>query len=442
MVLTMAAGCSNSSDPAPSNSGSELGKDPVTIVFWHSMQDKAGAQLDALVKEFNEGPGKELQITVEAIYQGKYSDSVTKMNSVLTSNNKNDLPDVMNLDATGKVSYASSDAAYTMDDALKADADYDTSKILKAALGNWNYAGVQLGMPFATSTSVTYYNKTMLDAAGVTSAPSTFADISALVAKIPETTSDNKKIVALQGSPNTPSLANYIGQLGGYVVDKKNGSEGSATKLTCVEDGTLSKFLTAWKAMYDAGALEVTDPDTDAFVAGQVAVLTTSSSNIETLIGKIDGKFELGVSNYIRVDDSATEGATISGSCLVMFDKDDSLKKAASWEFVKFMASAESQAKFAVATGYVPCNSGAADVQEYIDLLDEYPQFAVPAAQIAATPDTMISVTVGPSMDFYYAIQNNVSDMLTNNLTVEKTIENMVEELNGLLDQYNMANPS
>ena len=194
--------------------------------------------------------------------------------------------------------------------------------------------------------------------------------------------------------------------------------------------------------MYDAGALEVTDPDTDAFVAGQVAVLTTSSSNIETLIGKIDGKFELGVSNYIRVDDSATEGATISGSCLVMFDKDDSLKKAASWEFVKFMASAESQAKFAVATGYVPCNSGAADVQEYIDLLDEYPQFAVPAAQIAATPDTMISVTVGPSMDFYYAIQNNVSDMLTNNLTVEKTIENMVEELNGLLDQYNMANPS
>ena len=51
------------------------------------------------------------------------------------------------------------------------------------------------------------------------------------------------------------------------------------------------------------------------------------------------------------------------------------------------------------------------------------------------------SVTVGPAKDFYYAIQNHVSDMLTQNLSPEETAALMADELNGLLQQYSKANP-
>ena len=65
MVLALFAGCGGSN--SPSGSDSELGTTPVTITFWHSFSDDAGVLMDEIVKDFNEGVGKDLQIAVEAI---------------------------------------------------------------------------------------------------------------------------------------------------------------------------------------------------------------------------------------------------------------------------------------------------------------------------------------------------------------------------------------
>jgi trehalose utilization protein len=53
----------------------------------------------------------------------------------------------------------------------------------------------------------------------------------------------------------------------------------------------------------------------------------------------------------------------------------------------------------------------------------------------------MRSVTVGPTVDFYYAIQNEVTDMLNNGATVDATVASMQESLQGLLDNYLRTNP-
>ena len=53
----------------------------------------------------------------------------------------------------------------------------------------------------------------------------------------------------------------------------------------------------------------------------------------------------------------------------------------------------------------------------------------------------MRSVTVGPSADFYYAIMNDISDMLDSDLSVEETVRLMADDLNGMLAQYARANP-
>ena len=60
--------------------------------------------------------------------------------------------------------------------------------------------------------------------------------------------------------------------------------------------------------------------------------------------------------------------------------------------------------------------------------------------QLAVTPTNMISVTVGPATDFYYAIQNCISDMLEYGDDVETTVDIMADELGGLLYQYAQAN--
>ncbi|MGI6726631.1 MAG: extracellular solute-binding protein [Christensenellales bacterium] len=412
---------------------------PTGIVFWHSMSDKAGEMVDKFVAEFNDTIGKDKQIVVEAVFQGQYSDATTKLNSVLTAENYDQLPDVMNLDATGKVAYFNSGRAYTLDDALKSDSAYDIAQILPITLGNWEFSGVKLGMPFAASTSIMFYNKTMLDTAGV-QAPETFQDIIGLSGKLPEKTADDLEVIAYSAVPNTPTLANWLGQLGSDMVNNRNGSEAMATELVCIDNGALAAFLSHWKAMYEAGVLKNVAGTTDQFVAGQLAIHTTSSSNITSLLDKIGGSFELGAGYYPKVNADAKVGATVSGSCLVMFDKQDDAKKAAAWELIKYLASPQVQAEFAAATGYVPVNAGAQEVPAYKELVEKQPLYAVPMAQLALTPAEMKSVTVGPAKDFYYAIQDNIVVMLDEGLSVEETVETMADELNGLLRQYEQAN--
>ena len=188
--------------------------------------------------------------------------------------------------------------------------------------------------------------------------------------------------------------------------------------------------------MYDAGAVVNQSLSTNQFINEEVVVLTTSSSNVTPLLEKVNGKFEVAAGPFIRVNSSASYGATVSGSCLVMFDSGDSLKKKATWEFIKYLTGEEVQTDFAIATGYIPSYKASVESEAYKALLEENPQHAVGPDQLDKTPSSMRSVTVGPSADFYYAIMNGVSDMLKNNLSPKAATASMAENLQALLDQY------
>ena len=419
-------------DATDEPAGSLLGTQDVTITFWHCASDDAGVLMDKYIEDFN--ANNEYGITVNAIYQGQYSDATTLLKTMLSGGNYDELPDLMQMDATGKMTYYNSGKAYTVDDAL---ADYPDDALLGSyltgALGNWQFSGIQLGLPFATSTTVTYYNKDLLAQAGWDEAPDTFADVIALYQDMQKAGMTQR---VFQSVPNTPSMANWIGQLGSYVVNESNGADGTATELACIDNGALATFLTEWKAMYDAGALLNENSSSDLFVAGDVVLMTNSSSNVASVLEKVGGSFEVGVSNYLRVNEDASHGATVSGSCLAMFDSGDALRKEAAWYFMQYLTSAGVQADFAANTGYIPSNTAALEDETYKAITAEYPQYVVAFDQLTNTPADMRSVTVGPSTDFYYAIMQCTADMLEYTQTVEETVEILSDELNGLLAEY------
>jgi len=415
---------------------SELGTKPVEIVFWHCASDDAGPLMEKYINEFN--ANNEYQITVKPVYQGQYSDATKLLSTMISGENFSELPDVMQLDATGKVTYFTSGKAFTVDAAKAAFPETTAEdKYLTGAMGNWQFSGAQLGLPFATSTTVTYANMDLLKQAGWDKAPDTFADVIKLAEDMKAA---GMTQIAYKALPNTPTLANWIGQLGSYVVDQSNGADGTATKLEMVESGALETFLTEWKAMYDAGMPVDEGGKSDEFIAGDVVLYTSSSSSIGSVTAKVNGAFEVGVGTYLRVNEDASYGATVSGSCVVMFDSEDDLKKEAAWVFTQYLASADVQADFAAGTGYTPSHEDALESAVYKDLLAKEPAYSVAFDQLNKTPANMRSVTVGPSTDFYYAIQNNISDMLKNGQTVEETVDYMDEELNGLLYQYQQNN--
>ena len=420
---------------------------PVTIQFWHSMTDEAGLAFDEYVREFNAGPGSAKQITVEAIFQGQYADATAKLRPLLQNRQTNTLPDVMQIDATGVVDYLNTDYAFTVDDALASDRSFDIRQIMDAPLKAWNYGGRQLGIPVSASTTVMYYNKSMLDAAGVHNPPSTFDEIIEVSRRLPATNSNNQKLTAFAQQPNSPLLANWIGQIPGrgvgasYVVDNRNGRDGDATRLVCDTEGTLLTFLSAWKSMYDAGALlDVSDGLSNLFLTQQIAFFTSSTAGLAGLLNQIGGRFELGCAYFPRVNSSANPGATVSGSGLFMFNKNDKAKTDAAWEFVKFMCSADIQARFSTVTGYTPVNLGSSNVKTYTDHIARYPQAEVGTKQLAETSPDMMGIIIGPSRNFYMEIMNQVSIMLNERRSPEETVSSMTRALNLLLDDYAEAN--
>ncbi len=438
----------SSSEAQTSQTGETLPQtQPQNIVLWHSMESEAGVALTKAVDDFNAGIGAEMQITVEAVFQGAYSDSATKMRTILQNDQADQLPDLMQIDATGIVSYMGTEYAFTVDDAMAMDTEYTTDDILSAPLAAWNYGGVQFGLPFSASTTILYYNKTMLDEAGVENAPTTFEEIIAAAENLPETNAAGQAVTAYAQVPNTPTMANWIGQLPGseydasYVVDNRNGRDASATKLVADEEGTLLTFLTQWKKMYDEGALmNSSEGLSELFLTQQIAFFTGSTASTVSLLEQIGGNFELGAAYLPRINDDANFGATVSGSGMFMFNKGDDAKAMAAFELLKYLTSASVQADFAAATGYTPVHTGAVDEAVYQDLTAQYPQMLIGIEQLGETSPDMMGVIVGPSYEFYMEISAQVSNMLTSGATPEDTVSVMTDSLNNLLEQYNEAN--
>lgn len=422
--------------------------EPKEIVFWHSMSEATGEAMERIVDEYNEGHGASLGHRVESVFQGTYSDATSKLRTIIQADQTAELPDVMQIDATGIVSYQSTDAAYTVDEAIADFGDLDLEHFMEVPLAYWNFDDEQLGLPFSTSTTVTYYNKTLLDEAGFEEAPTTFAEIIELSEALPETNADGAELYAFGGVPNTPSLANWIGQIPGedvdssYVLDALNGRGGTATKVIAAEEGTLQHFLTEWKAMYDAGAL-MNEPSglTDLWVAGQVAMITNSSSGLGYLPELVGDNFEIGVSYFPRIDEDSNFGATVSGSGIFMFDRMRGDNKQAAWEFTKYLVSPEVQADFSMASGYFPSNKDAYELDEFKAFTEENPAYLTVVEQVEETSPDMMGIVIGPAWDFYMEIQNQVFLMLDEDIPVEEATTSLVEVLDGLLQTYEESNP-
>src|SRR2546422_637679 len=69
----------STSQRAPDKSVPPAGK----IAFWHSMSGVNGDAVNRMVETFNKSQNK---ITIEAIFQGTYDDSLSKLNTALASN--------------------------------------------------------------------------------------------------------------------------------------------------------------------------------------------------------------------------------------------------------------------------------------------------------------------------------------------------------------------
>lgn len=403
------------------------------ITFWHGMGGGAGEALDELVARFNEQ--NELDITVTAQYQGSYDDTITKLKSASLGNVGADLVQIYEI---GTSYMLDSGLITPMQDLIDAN-DYDVSQIEPNIAAFYTVDEQLYSMPFNSSTPITYYNKDMFEAAGIEEAPETLSQIAEFQESLE---SEGGADMAISLQIYGWFVEQFIAKQGGDYVNNNDGREGNPTEVAFNENDEMVKLLTEWNDLYESGAAPNVgrtggQPE---FVAGQSAMMFGSTASLKTILNEVDGKFEVGTAYLPKVSAEDEGGVSIGGASLWAIDNEDSEKAQATWEFVEFLISPESQAYWNQQTGYFPITTAAHEEEVFKQNIAEYPQFQTAIDQLHdATPKDQ-GALLGVFPEARQIIETVIENMLNNGVSPEDTAASMAEQINASIENYNLVN--
>ena len=350
--------------------------DKTTISFWHSMGGVNGQAIDTLVQKFNDE--NEYGITVEAEYQGSYDDALNKLKSAQIGNMGADLVQVYEI---GTRFMIESGWIVPMQSMVNAD-EYDTSVLESNLAAYYTINDMLYSMPFNSSTPLMYYNKDMFDAAGITEIPDSLESIAQIGDKLLDSGAQEVMSLGIYGW----FFEQFIGKQGLEYANNGNGRTEAATAVAFDENGAAANILNEWKNLYDLGYAPNVGKGGDAgladFSSGKSAITLGSTASLKQILQDVDGKFEVGTAYFPKVKSTDEGGVSIGGASLWALDNNDPKKLRATWEFVKFLISPESQAFWNAETGYFPVNVDAHDEDVFKENIEKYPQFETAIDQL------------------------------------------------------------
>jgi len=376
VVMVALSGCTptSSSAPAPStvaqpSTTPATTGTAVTVDVWHYLTSNNKNAFDAIVEEFNAGPGKELNVVVVAENQGNTSQLEQKLQNASESGVKDlpamvqGYPDIMaTLHAKGQL----------------ADLDeFLTAEQIKGYYESFVTEGSQFDdgkfrlMPIAKSTELMFYNKTRWDAIkeeigcsdddlatweGIEKAGKNYYDA-------------YKEVFFVIGS-----YANFF-YLNGYQQGVEYIKDGKAVWHSAAAERTYNFIANGidygWIGVrYSGGPNEYSSN----WINGGLAVCYVDSSSGTSYVEPrssadatdID---DLGLLPYPIWGNAVNVAVIQQGGGMVITKKGDEIEQAAA-AFLLYLTSTEVTARFSLATAYLPVQKAATGLPSYKAFLE------------------------------------------------------------------------
>ena len=314
--------------------------------------------------------------------------------------------------------------------------------VVDAARNYYTVDGSFYSMPWNTSTTVMFNNEDIFAAAGVTSPPETWAEVTAAC----------ELIMAMDDAPNGcitwPNHSWFVeqalGQQGELLANADNGRTGRATEVFLESDGMVD-YISWWKDLQDAGYYTYTglqrdwDGTANAFIAGEVAMLVYSSSDTTFLTDEgTSAGFDVSASYMPRNGDTEYVGNLIGGATLWMLDGMETTEEDGALAFMNFFSNPANAAAWHQLTGYIPITQDAVDLLVSEGWYEESPNSKVASDQLSDAADTPASL--GALLGNFVAIRDVITiaieDILVNDLDVATRLATANEEANKSLTEY------
>ncbi|MEK3785749.1 MULTISPECIES: ABC transporter substrate-binding protein [Paenibacillus] len=435
MLLVLSACSGGTAAENAQNPASDGGTGgPVKVTWWHSMSGNGEKAIQQIADKFN---SSQSDIQVEAIYQGKYDDSLNKLKASMGSDSG---PDLIQVYEIGSKFMIDSKAITPVQQFIDKD-QFDLSKLEPNITRYYTIDGKLNAMPFNTSNPILYYNKDAFKAAGLDpeKPPVTFEDFEQAATAL-NANGQTGASIAIYGW----FLEQFFANQNAEYVNNGNGRDAAATE-SLINSEAGVKTLTWWKGMLDKKIISNlgrnTDDTNSAFAAGQIAMTLDSTAGLRSIVEKVGDKFEVGTA-FLPRPSSATEGGVVVGgaSLYIMNNKSEEQQQAA-WEFIKFVASPEVQAEWSVNTGYFPITTAAYEQQVLKDNMEKYPQFKTAVDQLHASAATKATqgAVMGVFPEARQIAEGAIESVLNGQQEPKAALDQAAQQITEKIAQYNQT---
>lgn len=412
------------------------------IQFWHAMGGNLGDTVNALADGFNKS---QTEYKVNPVYKGSYTETLT---AAIAAFRAKQAPHIVQVFEVGTANMMAAKGAVYPVYQLMADAKepFDPKAYIGPVYGYYSTTdGKLLSMPFNSSTPVLYWNKELLQKAGLdpNKPPKTWPELGEMA----------KKAVAAGAKCGfTPQwqtwtmIENYGAWHNLPYATKDNGFGGTDIELK-FNDAPRVKFiqmLADWgkDKTFVYGGRE--GKSTALFTAGDCVFHVASSGSaagIEKALGGAS-KFGIGMMPYSPDVIAKPQNSIIGGATLWVLQGRPAAEYKGVAKFMSYLSSTPVQAKWHQETGYVPITTAAAEATEKDGFYKKFPGREVAVQELTLNPPTANSkgLRIGNFVQIRDIVDGELENVWSGKKDAKTALDDAVKAGNEQLKRFEAAN--
>ncbi|WP_299400361.1 sn-glycerol-3-phosphate ABC transporter substrate-binding protein UgpB [Pelagibius sp.] len=406
------------------------------VEWWHAMGGKLGEKVNEIAEGFN---ASQSDYTLVPVYKGNYTETMTAAIAAFRANQQ---PHIVQVFEVGTASMMGAKGAIKPVYQLMAEAGepFDPAAYLSSVTGYYTDTdGNMLSMPFNSSTPVVYYNKDAFAKAGL--------DPNAPPATWPEVEEAARKLQAAgyacgftTGWQSWVQLENFSAWHNVPFATQANGFGGIDTELAFNSPLHVKHVstLAGWQQekIFDYGGRR--SDSAPKFYNQECGMYMNSSAAYAGV--KANAKdFEFGVGSLPYWPDAgAPQNSIIGGATLWVLGGHDDAEYKGVAKFFSYLSSAEVQAEWHQATGYLPITHAAAKLTKEQGFYEANPGTDVAIMQMTGNEPTENSkgLRLGNFVQIRDVINEELEAIWAGDKTAQQGLDDAVNRGNALLRRF------
>jgi len=412
------------------------------VQFWHAMGGNLGEAVNTLVDGFNKSQS---EYKVNPVYKGSYTETLT---AAIAAFRAKQAPHIVQVFEVGTANMMAAKGAVYPVYQLMADAKepFDPKAFIGPVYGYYSTPdGKLLSMPFNSSTPVLYWNKELMQKAGLdpNTPPKTWPELGEMA----------KKAVAAGAKCGfTPQwqtwtmIENYGAWHNLPYATKDNGFGGTDIELK-FNDPARVKFiqmLADWTKdkTFVYGGRE--GKSTALFTGGDCVFHVASSGSAAGIDKALGGTSKYGIAMMPYSPDviAKPQNSIIGGATLWVLQGRPAAEYKGVAKFMSYLASTPVQAKWHQETGYVPITTAAAEVTEKEGFYKKFPGREVGVQELTLNPPTANSkgLRIGNFVQIRDIVDGELENVWSGKKDAKTALDDAVKAGNDQIKRFDAAN--